>query len=214
MADSVKGFFISIEGMDGSGKSTQVDLLKEYLGERLGDRDLYFFREPGGTSIGESVREILKDPQFTMMTDACELLLFSAGRAQLCREKIIPLLERGCVVIADRFRDSTAVYQGFARGIDEKIVDSISDFACKGLKPDLTIYLKISPEQAHARIKQRESSKDDRLDQEGLEFLRKVEDGYNRLIESDKGRFVIIDAEKSVDDIHKDIVNTVLKYQK
>lgn len=210
-----KGLLISIEGIDGSGKSTQIELLREYFNnnQQYFDCEVHLFREPGGTLIGESIRSILKDEKFKMMTDACEVLLFSAGRAQLCREKIRPLLDKGDIVIVDRFRDSTEVYQGYVRGIDEDTIKSISDYACDGLVADLTIYLDVNPQEAYQRISSR-CEDIDRLELEGMDFLNKVYEGYTKIVEKYKNRYQVINAYQDVLAIHNEVRDTVLEYYK
>jgi dTMP kinase len=141
--------FISFEGIDFCGKTTQINLLKKYL-ENIGRR-VEIIREPGGTAISEKIREILLNKKHLEMCDETEIFLFSAARAQVVREVIRPLIARGCVVIADRFHDSTTAYQGFGRGLSADAVKKINEFATGGTIPDLTFYLRLSVEESTKR---------------------------------------------------------------
>lgn len=208
-----KAFFLSLEGIDGAGKSTQADLLRE-LFLRRGAQHFCFFREPGGTALGEKIRAILKDPTHAEMSAEAELLLFSAGRAQLCRQEILPALRAGKTVICDRFMDSTFAYQGCARGLSLPALREITEFATGGLKPDLTIYLDISPESAYRRLRRRNEflEEEDRLDAEGLPFLRRVSAGYEMLMAQEPARFRRVSAEQSAEEMHREICELLDAY--
>ena len=178
--------FISFEGLDYSGKSTQIKLLTDYL-EGQGQR-VYAMREPGGTAISEKIREILLDKNNMNMTDRCEIFLYSAARVQLVQERIIPLLDKGYFVIADRYVDSTTAYQGYGRQLDLNMVQSINQAATFGLLPGKTFYLRLLPEQVYLRSPQ--SGRDlDRLEAAGLEFYRRVFQGYEKIVENNPQRF-------------------------
>lgn len=197
-----KGIFISMEGPDGAGKSTQIALLKDYLSTK--GYDIIITREPGGTSISEKIRNIILDKNHKEMADNTELLLYTAARAQLVEEVIKPALSSGKAVISDRFVDSAAVYQGIARnmGIDE--VYAVNEYALQGLMPDVTIMLLLSAEEGIRRKKCQAVL--DRMEAEGLEFHRKVVDGYRILAERFPERIASIDATKDVQTIHKEMI--------
>lgn len=175
----MRGKFITFEGCEGSGKSTQLRLLSEYLDE-LGV-DYILTREPGGSEIAEQIRTIILNGKNTQMCDECEALLYAAARIQHLKEKVAPALEKGTLVICDRFVDSSLAYQGYARGLGREYVESINDFALKNFKPDLTVFLDISPAEAFKR--KHGADPDDRMEQLGLEFHTKVYAGYKLLAE-------------------------------
>jgi len=196
------GWLITFEGIDGCGKSTQIALLREYL-EKKG---VHFsvFREPGGTSLSEQIRTILLHEKGAM-NPVTELLLFSAARSQLIREKVIPLLEKGDIVILDRFYDSTLAYQGYAReAVEISKIKELNALAAHGLVPDLTFYLKISPEMAATRIGGQEK---DRMEKEGVHFFEKVAEGYDRISE-EESRFKVLDASASREEVFKKVRST------
>ena len=194
----MNGIFISFEGIDGCGKSTQCELLKEYLKDN--NKDFIFVREPGGTVIGERIREILLDKKNTQMTARTELLLFEAARAQITDEVIKPALESGKIVICDRFFDSSSAYQGMARGMGMDFVADLNMAATGGLKPDVTFFFDISAEEALARRGQRGEASD-RIELAGLKFQEDVRKGYLELAENSGGRIVTIDASQGIEDI-------------
>ncbi|MCW0221557.1 MAG: dTMP kinase, partial [Prosthecobacter sp.] len=170
------GFFLSFEGSEGCGKSTQIQLLKSRLEE--GDEKVVILREPGGTSVGEEIRHLLQHAKAGEgMTAEAELLLFAASRAQIVREKIRPLLASGTVVILDRFLDSTTVYQGIARGLPLDSVRAINAFATGGTLPQLTLVLDMDPAIAHQRI-HATGRELDRMESQPLAFFEKVRQGY------------------------------------
>jgi dTMP kinase len=189
--------FISFEGPDGSGKTTQLRRLAAWLTQQ--DRDVLTVREPGGTVLGESVRDILLRGRGSVMDERAELLLFCASRAQLVTESILPKLAAGGIVLCDRFADSTLAYQGYGRGLDLDLLRSILDFATRGRWPDLTIYFDLDVEVALAR--RVADGEVNRLDAESIEFHRRVRAGYLALTERDPQRWVIIDARMSADDV-------------
>lgn len=199
---TMKGVFITFEGIDGCGKSTQCELLRNYL-ESTG-KDFVFVREPGGTVIGERIREILLDKKNTQMTARTELLLFEAARAQITDEVIRPALEEGRIVLSDRFFDSSSAYQGKARGMGMDFVASLNMAATGGLKPDITFFFDISAEEALARRGKRGEASD-RIELAGLKFQEDVRAGYLELAENSDGRIVTIDAKLGIDEIFEQI---------
>jgi len=198
--------FISFEGIDFCGKTTQINLLKKYL-ENLG-RQVEIIREPGGTDISEKIREILLNKKHLEMCDETEIFLFSAARAQVVREVIRPLISKGNVVIADRFHDSTTAYQGFGRGLSADAVKKINEFATGGTIPDLTFYLRLSVEESTKR-KNICKADLDRIEKSNDLFYTKVIDGYERLALEFPHRIKGIDGEKSAINVHNDILDTL-----
>ncbi len=190
--------FISLEGVDGSGKSTQARLLVEALGE-----ETVAIREPGGTAAAERIRDLLADPDFVIDPFA-ELLLFSAARADLVSRVIRPALEAGKIVVADRFADSSVAYQGGARGLGTSHVLSLTDTVIDGLWPDLTLLLKLDPETGLGR-----ADGEDRFESEGLELQRAVAEAYEEIAIIASDRVVAIDATGSVDEVHKRVLEAV-----
>lgn len=199
------GLFITIEGTDGSGKSTQIELLKKYLAEQ--NFKVIFLREPGGTKIGEKIREIILDIENKEMDYTAEALLYAASRAQLVNEKIIPELENGNIVLCDRFVDSSIVYQGIARDLGKKTIKKINEIATCGLEPDITFFLKISPKEAIKRKKEQKEL--DRLEAEEKYFYNKVYNGYLEIAKEEPERIKIIDASKSVEEVHNSIIKEI-----
>jgi dTMP kinase len=194
----MRGLFVTFEGIDRSGKTTQAGLLVDALGdEALG------VREPGGTPAGEKVREILKDPSVSLSPEA-EALLFAAARSELVAEVILPALEKGKVVVSDRFLDSSLAYQGGARGLGIEEVERVNHFAVRGLKPDLTFLLELSPEAAAAR-----TGENDRFEDEGAGLQEAVGASYETLIRADPDRWRRIDATRSPDEVHELVLASV-----
>ncbi|HLY27908.1 MAG TPA: dTMP kinase [Aggregatilineales bacterium] len=198
--------FITFEGPEGSGKSTQVPLLEKHLASK--GFDVVAVREPGGTPIGDQVRDVLHDMKNQEMHPHTELLLYSASRAQIVAQVIRPHLERGGIVICDRYADSTMAYQGYGRGLALDSLRQITQFATGGLVPDLTVYLDLEPEVG---LNRRNASgvEWNRMDSQTLDFYRRVCDGYQVLIAADPTRWVSIDARQSVEAISSAIINTV-----
>jgi dTMP kinase len=200
------GFFITLEGPEGSGKSTHAPRLAEYL-RSLG-RDVLLTREPGGTSIGDQIRAVLNDHANAGMQPRAETLLFCASRAQLASQMIRPHLERGGTVVCDRFSDSTMAYQGYGRGLDRDALMSICDFAIGKLAPDVTLLLDLPVEVGLAR--RRHSSGDwNRLDALEVEFHRRVRQGYLELARQEPARWVRINAEKEEEEVWSQILHAV-----
>jgi dTMP kinase len=190
--------FVSLEGIDGSGKSTQARLLAEALGP-----ETLLIREPGGTEAAERIRALLADPALEL-DPLAELLLFCAARADLTARVIRPALEAGRDVVSDRFADSTVAYQGAARGLGVGEAISLSDAATEGLWPDLTVLLRIDPEQGFAR-----ADGDDRLEGEGLELQRAVAAAYEEIAQIAADRFAVVDASGTVEAVHERVMAAV-----
>lgn len=203
--------FISFEGIDFCGKSTQVELLKKYLLEK--NKKVEIIREPGGTEISEKVREILLDKKHYHMFMEAEIFLFSASRAQLVREKIRPCLEKGIYVISDRFHDSTTAYQGFGRGIDLETVKHINKLAIGSTLPDLTFMIDIPVEVAEQRKNQKHNKELDRIEISDTGFYNRVRKGYLNFTEKEK-RFRIIDGTLSIEKIHNKVVSEIVLFEK
>jgi dTMP kinase len=194
----MRGLFVTFEGIDRSGKTTQARMLSDALGD-----DALGVREPGGTEAGERVRELLKDDRVPLGLEA-EALLFAAARAELVGKVIRPALEDGRVVVSDRFLDSSLAYQGGARGLGVEEVERINRFATAGLVPDLTFLLEIDPAAAAAR-----SGEHDRFEGEGTRLQQAVLEAYDRLAAEDPGRWRRIDATRSPDAVHADVLTEV-----
>ena len=202
----MNGIFITFEGTDASGKTTQIGLLSEYL-EKKGVPHIVT-REPGGTAIGEKIRTIILDKENSEMLPATEALLYAASRAQLTGQVVRPALREGKVVISDRFLDSSIAYQGYGRNLGD-MIRRINEPAVEGLKPDLTILLKTDPA---AMRKRRDASLEDRMDSQKLEFHREVLRGYLTLSQEEPERFFAIDGERPVDEIAKAIRERVDRF--
>jgi len=199
--------FVTLEGIDRSGKTTQAALLRDALGPGT-----LLLREPGGTEVGERVRDLLKDPD-TDLDPRAELLLFCAARAQLCASVIRPALDDGRDVISDRFVDSTAAYQGAARGLGVELVEGVSEIAIAGCRPDLTVLLRIDPADAEARGQQRldagAEDGSDRFEGEGIGLQRTVAAAYDELAGRHSDRITVIEAQGSVEEVHRRVMETV-----
>lgn len=191
-----RGLFITFEGPDGSGKTTQIELLRRYLEEK-GYRSL-ITREPGGTVIGEKIRTIILDKEHTEMDAVAEALLYAAARAQHVAQVIRPALSSGTMVICDRFTDSSVAYQGYGRQLGEA-VEEVNRFATRNLSPDVTFLMRLSPAIGQKRIREEER---DRLEMEKLEFHNRVFDGYKELERDNRGRIIGIDASGTIEEIH------------
>lgn len=232
-----KGLFISIEGPDGSGKTTQINLLRDFLCQHLiFDFEILFTREPGGTKIGEKIRDIILDNAHVEMDDLTEAMLYAAARAQHVQEIIKPALEEGKLVICDRFVDSSIAYQAYGRQLGD-CVSVINKIAVNHIMPYRTIFIDLDPELARNRIADSVSANTsisssnegkesisssrvnnlasarthlDRLELEKLSFHQKVYNGYKDIISKNPGRFVVVDGNGSIDDIHGRVRNAVL----
>ena len=201
----MKGLFITIEGTDGVGKSTQIALLVDYLKKK--GLEVVLTREPGGTAIGEKIRDILLDAENKKMTAETEAFLYAASRAQHVDEVILPALEQGKVVVCDRFIDSSFAYQGFARGIGVDFVENINKHAVAKCMPDITFFFNLEPEKG---IFRKEASKTlDRIENEKMDFHCNVYNGYKELLKKYPERIKRIYAGRSVDDVHKQVVEII-----
>jgi dTMP kinase len=208
-----RGVFISFEGMDGSGKTTQLHRLAARL--RATGRPVVETAEPGGTAIGRQIRQILLDSRNQELSPTAELLLYFASRAQNVEESILPALERGEIVLADRFTDSTVVYQGCGRGLGAEAVMTLDRIACRGLRPDLTLLLDIGVETSLARAHLRnsaETSSETRMDEQSFEFHRKVFDAYQALAYREPERIKRIAADHDMDEIEREVWEVVRTY--
>jgi dTMP kinase len=204
------GLFITMEGSDGAGKTTQIEKLKDYLSSK--GYDIILCREPGGTAISESIRNIILNKEFTEMSYMTELLLYASARAQLVEQVIKPALKENKIVICDRFVDSSAVYQGIARGLGVKLVYEVNKYAIGDTFPDITIVLDISGQTGIKRKKNQGEL--DRMELEAAEFHDKVADGYRMLADIHTDRIKKIDGTQTIDIIHNqiaDIVDQVLE---
>lgn len=204
----MKGKFITFEGPEGAGKTSVLERLMRDLEDT--EIDAVFTREPGGIQIAEKIREVILNKDHTEMDSRTEALLYAAARRQHLAEKVIPALESGKFVFCDRFIDSSLAYQGYARGLGIEEVLSINEFAINGLMPDLTFYFKIDPEVGLQRIAKSSEREKNRLDLEDLSFHKKVQEGYEKVLDKFRDRIVVINAEKSIEDVVND-VKLVLK---
>lgn len=202
----MRGKFITFEGGEGAGKSTQIKLLEAELKKR--GIEVVLTREPGGTRLSEKVRSLLKDELEDPPCDRSELLLFLAARAQLVKNVIKPALERGAWVLSDRFSDSTFAYQGYGRGLDLKILRLANDFACDGLKSDLTLLMEISSEESLKRMRSRESATGtvaDRIENAGDDFHARLRFGFKDLAAQEPERIKTIDASGTIEEVQEKI---------
>lgn len=199
--------FISFEGSDGSGKTTQIQLLADHL--RAAGRTVLSTREPGGTRIGDGIRQLLLDLDHTEMHARAETLLFNAARAQIVAEVIRPALAAGTTVLCDRFADSTLAYQGYGHQQDIPELERLIAYATGGLRPHLTFYLDIPPAEGIQRSRGRADGDWNRLDAQELSFYHRVEAGYRRLIEQEPERWAVIDATRPRDEVHHNVVQTL-----
>lgn len=202
-----EGFFITLEGGDGSGKTTVLGRVAAYLQNH--SMPYRITREPGGIEIAEKIRSIILDPTHTAMDARTEALLYAAARSQHLAEVVEPALKDGITVLCDRFVDSSLVYQGYARGLGIEEVWSINRFAIGSRMPDLTFYLDVDPEVGLSRIAANQEREVNRLDLENLAFHQKVREGYQLVIASDPGRIVVLDANRPIHMVEQDIVRTL-----
>lgn len=205
-----RGKFISFEGSEGCGKSTQIRRFVEWL--REGGREAIVTREPGGTLVGERIRQLLQhDPEAEALSPESELLLFAASRAQLVREVVLPALAAGKWVVADRFLDSTTVYQGVGRGLGTEAVRSINEFAVGTAVPDLTFLLDLDAATGHARAVAASGDRRDRMEDQPLAFFEAVRRGYLDLAAAEPERIAVIDASATVDEVFAGLVRAFEK---
>ena len=202
----IAGKLITFEGIDGSGKSTQIQLLEAEF-EKLGI-SYKTFREPGGTKLSEKIRTILLDKENIELYSNAESLLFAAARAQLTAEQIKPAITKGEFVICDRFTDSTIAYQGYGRGLNINNLELINTIATDGLIPDITFILDIDPQKATERLK---TVNPDRMEATGIDFFKKIRQGYCQIREQNQSRCIVINGEKPQKDISKEIHHIIMK---
>jgi dTMP kinase len=205
----MQGVFITFEGNDGSGKSTVIERIAEEL--KKNGREVILTREPGGIKISEQIRQIILDKNNSEMDSRTEALLYAASRRQHVFEKIRPALEKGNIVLCDRFIDSSLAYQGYARGIGIDEVYNLNLFATGGLLPDLTIYIEINPEVGFSRMKQN-SRELDRLELESISFHKAVHEGYRLIADRFKDRIVTINGEKTPQEVIEEAKEVVLDF--
>ena len=206
----MRGKFITFEGPEGGGKSTQVQTLAEWL--RKQGKKVVVTREPGGTRMSELIRALVRDEMEDPPVTRCEVLLFLAARAQVVSQVIRPALARGEWVVCDRFADSTFAYQGYGRGIDVQLLKNFNDFVTEGLVPDLTILLDVPPEVSRTRLAARQASTSDtgdRIEAAGEMFHRRLREGLLDLAKAEPKRFTVIDASKSIDKVAAAVQKTV-----
>ena len=202
----IAGKLITFEGIDGSGKSTQIQLLEAEF-EKLGI-SYKTFREPGGTKLSEKIRTILLDKENIELYSNAESLLFAAARAQLTAEQIKPAITKGEFVICDRFTDSTIAYQGYGRGLNINNLELINTIATDGLIPDITFILDIDPQKATERLK---TVNPDRMEVAGIDFFKNIRQGYYQIREQNQSRCIVINGEKPQKDISKEIHHIIMK---
>jgi len=205
MSSSNNAKFITFEGIDGCGKSTQARLLLDYMNKS--GVETILVREPGGTNISESIREILLHSSSGQMGDRTESLLMTASRAQLTQEVIIPNMDQGKFVIADRYSDSTLAYQGGGRNLDLEWLIELNNYATFTLLPDITFFVDIRSEEALRRL----DSNKDRIEGEGIEFQARVRKTYHELAERFNDRYIILDGYGEIDDIHQKVLNEMIR---
>jgi dTMP kinase len=206
----MKGILISFEGIEGTGKTVQSKLLYEYFIKK--GYNAILTEEPGGTRIGCKIRELLLSIEHKGMTPVTELLLYNASRAQHIKEVILPAMNRSSVAITDRFADSTVAYQGYGRGIDLHLIDSIERVVTSGLRPDITILLDLDVEIGLKR--NRGINKMDRLELEDVEFHKRVRSGYHEIAAKEPVRIKLINASGSIQQVHKKIIKTIMAFFK
>jgi dTMP kinase len=210
----MSGFFITFEGIDFCGKTTQAKKLANYL--RKKGYDVLFIREPGGERISEKIRRILLSDKNREMTSATELLLYLASRVQLTQRVIIPSLKEKKIVICDRYSDSTLAYQGYGRGLNKSIIKNLNQLASSGLSPNLTILLDVPVEiSLERKAKEKKNKGGDRLEKEKFEFHQRIRDGYLKIAQKNKRRIKIIDGRKDQEKTWqkvKSVVDSFLKY--
>lgn len=198
----MKGKFITFEGCDGCGKSTQLRLLSEYLTANAVPH--VFTREPGGSKIAEAIREILLSGKNAEMTDECEALLYAAARVQHLHDKVAPALAEGKLVICDRYVDSSLAYQAYARGLGEEFVRQINAYALEKYLPDATVFIDLTPADAFKR--KHGADENDRLEQAGMAFHERVYEGFDRLANTESERFIRIDGKQTPKEIFEQVI--------
>ncbi|MCT4778291.1 MULTISPECIES: dTMP kinase [Exiguobacterium] len=203
----MKGMFITVEGPDGSGKTTQLQLLVRSLTEK--GYEVVVTREPGGTKVGNSIREVLLSPEHDEMTPRVEMMLYAASRAQNIDQVIRPALKRGAIVVCDRFVDASIAYQGYGLQYDLDQILSLNEWATVGIKPDLTFLFDLTPDQASRRMKDRGQL--DRIESRDESFHQRVYDGFKKLLEQHPDRMVRIDANATIEMIQDEVLDITLE---
>lgn len=214
----MNGLFITFEGPDGSGKTTQLKLLADYLSQN--GQDVITTREPGGTFISDKIRQILLDPEHKELNDHTEILLYAASRAQHVHEKILPALEKGKIVLCDRYIDASIAYQAYGLGIDKNIVMDINRFASSNLQPQRTYFIEVSPEIGMQRLNKRDQ-KDfaglDRIEQKNIVYHERVLEGFRKIAIENSDRILKINGDNAIDGIFETIkkdIDLILKNRK
>lgn len=202
-----KGIFITFEGIEASGKSTQADMLYRYLKER--GYNTIITREPGGTLLGKKIRDILLSPTDESFPEIAEILLYEADRNIHIQNVIKPNLERGFIVISDRFYDSTVAYQHFGRGLPLDTVDFLNSIASQGIKPDITFLLDIEVETAFERLKNK--GRMDRIESQGIDFHKRVREGFLSIAKANSDRFIVLDANRPIQHIFSSVVSVLFE---
>lgn len=203
----MKGMFITVEGPDGSGKTTQLQLLVRSLTEK--GYEVVVTREPGGTKVGNSIREVLLSPEHDEMTPRVEMMLYAASRAQNIDQVIRPALKRGAIVVCDRFVDASIAYQGYGLQYDLNQILSLNEWATAGIKPDLTFLFDLTPDQASRRMKDRGQL--DRIESRDESFHQRVYDGFKKILEQHPDRMVRIDANATIEMIQDEVLDITLE---
>jgi dTMP kinase len=209
---NILGLFITFEGPDGSGKSTQIELAADFLRQK--GFNIYCTREPGGSSIGDQIRDVLHDVKNTEMSSRAEILLYSASRAQLVEQVVLPRLAQGDVVLCDRYADSTYAYQGYGRQLDFDTLRTITEFATQALKPDLTIYLDLDVETGLQRKVDANAAGEgewNRMDQLKVDFHQRVHRGYLEMAKNEPDRWLVINASGTIEAINRSICERLEK---
>ncbi len=203
-----KGFALIVDGSNGAGKSTIIKVIEDYFKEK--DYDIVVTREPGGTPIGEKIREVILNPDTPEMCDMTELMLFAAARAQHVKEKIGPAIDAGKIVISDRFDAATKSFQHYARGLSLDLINQLNDLALDGFKPDLNIILDLDSKIGLERVNSRNEGLD-RMEMQKIEFLEKARNGYLQQAKNDPEHFEIIDASQSLETVIKNVLKVIEK---
>lgn len=210
--EETTGVFVTFEGIEGCGKTTQISRLAETLRQK--NFEIVVTREPGGCQISDRIRAILLDSNHDAMVPETELLLYTAARAQHIAQVIRPALEQGKIVLCDRFCDATLAYQGFGRHLDLEVINQLNQYACQGVSPDITLLLDLPVEDGLGRARSRNAQcvtlDEDRFEQESLEFHQRIRDAYLQFSQQQSDRIKVIDATGGLDDVHQRIISTII----
>jgi dTMP kinase len=207
----MRGFFITFEGMDGSGKTTQIQLLYQNLKER--GYDVLATREPGGTEISDKIRTLILDPENTDMREMTEVLLYAASRAQHVREKIKPALDRGTIVLCDRFVDASIAYQGYGLQLPLDQIIGVNRIAADNLRPDRTYFLDIPMEKSRERLESRFGAEGlDRIERKPLQYHNRVREGFASICGQESDRVIIVDADRDIEAIQSEICDDLVRF--